>query len=226
MLVKNWMSKDVVTIDEKDSMDKAARALKEHKVSMLPVMKEDRLVGVVTDRDIKEASASDATTLDIHEILYLVSKIKVGEIMTKDPVTVPLEATVEEAADILLEKKISGAPVLDPEGKVAGVITKADLFKVLMSLTGVGQRGIQFAFEVEDRPGSIKEVSDMVRKYGGRMVSILGTYEQGVPPGYRRVYIRMYDIDRDKLQALKEEMGKKVKLLYMVDHRDNKREIY
>ncbi len=226
MLVKNWMSKDVVTIDENDSMDKAARALKEHKVSMLPVMKKDRLVGIVTDRDIKEASASDATTLDIHEILYLVSKIKVSEIMTKDPVTVAVDATVEEAADILLEKRISGAPVLDPEGKVVGVISKADLFKVLISLTGVGKRGIQFAFEVEDRPGSIKEVSDIVRKYGGRMVSILGTYEQGVPPGYRRVYIRMYEIDRDKLQALKEEMGKQVKLLYMVDHRENKREIY
>jgi acetoin utilization protein AcuB len=75
------MSKDVITIDVNDSMQNAVRLLKDHKIRMLPVMKKDKLVGVVTDRDLKKASASDATTLDIHELFYLLSKIKVGSIM-------------------------------------------------------------------------------------------------------------------------------------------------
>jgi acetoin utilization protein AcuB len=95
----------------------------------------------------------------------------------------------------------------------------------MISLTGVGKRGIQFAFQVEDRPGSIKDIADIMRKFGGRMVSILSTYER-VPQGYRKVYIRMYGVDRSKLEQLKAEMKAKATVLYMVDHRENKREIY
>ncbi len=225
MLVKNWMSKTVVTADVNDSMQDAMKLLKDHHISMLPVMQKGKLVGIITDRDLKRASASDATTLEVHELLYLVSKIKVKDIMTKDPVTIPLNYTVEEAADVLLSNKISGAPVVDGEGELVGTITKSDLFKVLISLTGVGKRGIQFAFQVEDRPGSIKDVADIIRKYGGRMVSILSTYEN-VPKGYRKVYIRMYGIERAKLLQLKEELKEKATLVYMVDQRENKREIY
>ena len=80
MLVKNWMSKNVVVIDVNDSMQDAMRLLKEHRIRMLPVLKKNRLVGIVTDRDLKKASASDATTLEIHELLYLLTKIKVKDI--------------------------------------------------------------------------------------------------------------------------------------------------
>ena len=96
MLVKNWMSKDVITIEANDSMSRATNLLKEHDIRMLPVMKNGKLVGVVTDRDLKRASASDATTLEIHELLYLISHIKIKEIMTKAPVTVHPDITVEE----------------------------------------------------------------------------------------------------------------------------------
>ena len=125
----------------------------------------------------------------------------------------------------LLKNKISGAPVTDKKGNVVGVITQDDLFQVLISLTGVGKRGIQFAFQLEDRPGSIKEIADIIREYGGRMVSILSSYDR-VEPGHRKVYIRMYGIDRLKLPKLKEELKEKATLLYMVDLRENKREIY
>ncbi len=225
MLVRNWMSKGVTTIDVNNSMVDATRKLKEHHISMLPVMKKDKLVGIVTDRDLKKASASNATTLEVHELLYLISNIKVKDLMTKDPVTVPPDYTIGETAELLLEKKISGVPVVGRNGEVVGVITKADIFRALVSLTGLKKKGTQFAFELEDRPGSIKEVSDIIRGYGGRMVSILTSYDRA-REGHRKVYIRMYGVDRFQFQQLKEELKQKTDLLYMVDLRENKREIY
>ncbi len=225
MLVKNWMSKTVITVDINDSMQEAMHKLKENSISILPVMKKGKLVGVVTDRDLKRASASDANALEVHELLFLITKIKVQEIMTKDPVTIPFDFTVEEAAEVLLDKKISGAPVMDGDGHVVGIITKNDLFRVLISLTGVGKRGIQFAFEAEDRPGSIRELADVIRKYGGRMVSILSSYEN-VREGYRKVFIRMYGVERDQLPQLEKELGEIATYRYVVDHRENRREIF
>jgi acetoin utilization protein AcuB len=225
MLVKNWMSKKVITIDADDSMQDAMRLLKEHGIRRLPVMKKGKLVGIVTDRDLKKASASDATTLEIHELLYLLTKVKVKDIMTKDPITVPPDYTVEETAQVLLESKISGAPVVDESGKVVGIITQSDLFRVLMSLAGIENGGIQFGLQVEDRAGSIKEVADIVRQYGGRMVSILTSYDN-VPEGYRRVYIRMHSVDREKIKELNDALSEKALLLYRIDHREDDRKIY
>jgi len=225
MLVKNWMSKNVITVDVNDSMEDAMKNLKEHDIRMLPVMKKGKLVGIVTDRDLKKASASDATTLEVHELLYLLTKIKVKDIMTRDVITVPPDYTVEETAQVLQKNRISGAPVVDADGQLVGTITQTDLFRVLISLTGVGNGGIQFGFQVEDRPGSIKEVADIIRIYGGRMVSILSSYDD-VAEGYRKVYIRMRSIERSELKKQIQELESKAGLLYMVDHTENNREIY
>jgi acetoin utilization protein AcuB len=225
MLVKNWMSKDVITIDVNDSMDEAIKRLKKHSIRMLPVIKKGHLAGVVTDRDLKRAQASDATSLDIHELLYLLSTIKIGHVMSKNPITVPTDFTIEETADILLKNKISGVPVIDSNGNIAGIITQSDLFRAVISLSGFGKKGIQFAFLLDTRPGSIKEIADIIRKFDARMVSILSTYEN-VAEGYRKVYIRIHNIDRQNLSRLKDELKQKAQLLYMVDHRDNIREIY
>jgi acetoin utilization protein AcuB len=116
MLVKNWMSPNPVTIDEEDSMQEAIKLMKQHGIRMLPVLRGGQLVGVVTDRDLKRASASDATTLDVHEMLYLIAKIKVKSIMSKNPISVPPDLTVEETAEILLANRISGTPVVDRQG--------------------------------------------------------------------------------------------------------------
>ncbi len=225
MLVRYWMSTDVITIDENESLQKAAKVLEENQIKILPVTRNDELVGVITDRDVKRASASDATTLDAHELHYLLSKLKIKEIMTRDPITVPDDYTVEEVAGLLLEHKISGVPVVNEDGKLVGVITKTDLFKLILALTGARNGGVQFAFQIEDRPGSIKEVTDIFRKYGGRMASILSSRDRS-PEGYRFVYIRMYELDRQKIPKLKEEIEKKAIMLYMVDRGENKREIY
>ena len=225
LLVENWMNPNVITVDADDSMLDATKKLKEHNIRHLPVLEKGKLVGVITDRDLKRASPSDATALEAHELLYLIANIKVREIMTKNPITVPYNYTIEEAAEILLQAKISGMPVVDKDGDVIGTITQTDLFRVLISLTGVGKKGVQFAFLLEDRPGSIKDVADVIRAYGGRMASILSSYEKA-PEGHRYVYIRMYDVNREKMPQLKEELKKKAKMLYIVDSRDNKREIF
>jgi len=229
MLVENWMNRNVITIDINDSMLDASKLIKEHNIRMLPVLEKGKLVGVVTDRDLKRASPSDATALAVHELLYLTANIKMEEIMTKNPITVPFDYTVEEAAEVLLRNKISGVPVVGRDGSVVGTITQTDIFRVLISLTGVGSRGIQIGFVVEDRPGSIKEVADIIRNYGGRMVSILTSYERA-PENHRHVYIRFFDVDRKKLSELKQELKQTLRgatqMLYMIDHRDNRREIY
>ena len=221
MLVKNWMSKKVISIEPKDSMQRALSLMKEHKIRMLPVLQKGKLVGVVSDTDLKRASASDATMLDMHEMLYLLSKIKIKDIMTKDPLTVAPGCTVEETAALLMERKISGVPVVDEDGKVVGVITRDDLFRVLIDLSGFGKRGMQFAFQVDDRAGSIKDLTDVVRKYGGRIASILGSYDRA-PEGFRNVYLRIYEIPREKMIKLQAELEKKAKLLYVVDHREDR----
>ncbi len=225
MLVKYWMKKAVVTLDVNDSMRDAISLMKEYQAPLLPVLKHGKLVGVITDRDLKRASASDATSLDIHELVYLISKIKAGDIMTKNPVSVPPDFTLEETADILLKNKISGAPVVDNEGRILGTISQADLFRALISLSGFERRGIQLAMRIEDSPGSIKEATDIIRHLGGRLVSILTSHERA-PEGYRHLYVRFYGVDRSKTQQLMEELRKKVPILYMVDHRDNVREEY
>ena len=225
MLVKHWMKQPAITIDEKETMDRAVKSLKQHDITMLPVLGKGKLVGVVTDRDLKRASASDATTLEIHELLYLISTIRVGEIMTRPVITVPEDFTIEETAKVLLENKISGVPVVNAEGRVVGTITASEIFKVIISLTGVGKRGIQFAVELEDRPGSIKEVADLIRAHGGRLLSILSTNDQA-PEGYRIVYIRLYDLDRSQLETIQTEIQTMARIRYMVDHRENRREIY
>lgn len=225
MLVKNWMSFPVVTIEADDSMERAIKLMKDNCIKTLPVMENDKLVGIVTDRDLKRASASDATSLAIYELLNLFAKIKVKNIMIKDPVTVQPDFTIEEAANLLRKKGISGAPVVNGQNGLVGIITKNDLFKVLSTITGMDQRGIQFAFQVEDRAKSVMELTDIIRNYEGRVVSLYSTNE-GVPQGYRHVFIRAYRVNREELDKLKEDLEEKATLLYMVDHRFSTRVVH
>jgi acetoin utilization protein AcuB len=223
MLVKYWMNKGVIPIDVASSMQDAIALMKEKQVALLPVLKRGSLVGVVTDRDLKRASASDATTLDVHELGYLLSRVKVEDIMTKNPITVPPDFTLEETASVLLKNRISGVPVIDSNGAILGVITQQDLFRALISLSGLEKRGVQFAFQVENKAGSIKEVTDVIRDHGGRLVSILTSYER-TPPGFRRLYLRVFGLDRRKFPQLMDQLREKAPILYMVDHRDGIRE--
>ncbi len=225
MLVKNWMSKEVVTVDADDSMQNAIYILQEQNIKMLPVMDDGNLVGIITDRDLKKASPSDATTLDMHELLFLISKIKVKDLMKKPVYTVPPDYTVEEAAALLLEKKISGLPVVDENNRLIGIITRSDLFRVIISLSGLGKKGIQFAIRIKDVPGTIKEVRELIHEYGARTAGLLSSSDHA-PVDHLTFYFRIYQIDRQKLPSLLADIKEKGTLLYMVDHRENKRIIY
>jgi len=225
MLVKNWMKTGVPTIDYNESMAQAIKKMKTSGVQLLPVMKRGKLAGVVTDRDLKRASASDATSLEIHELLYILDRITVSRIMTGSPYTVYPDNTLEEAALLLLHHRISGLPVTDREGVLLGTIAQTDLFRAFVSLTGIEKKGIQFAMEVTNQPGAIQEVEAAIRNYGGRIISILSAQESLLAEN-RKLYARAFGVDRHVLPELLAVLREKGKLMYMVDHRNQTREIY
>jgi len=214
MLVQGWMTTDVATIEENTSMMKASIVMKEKKIRCLPVVDEKgRLVGIVSDRDLRDAAPSKATTLDVYELNYLLSSMKIKDIMSKKLVVVRPDETVEFAAILMLENKISSLPVVNKKGELIGIITQTDIFKVLINIAGVYSGGIQFAFSLEDRPGSIKEAADVIRSYGGRVVSILSTGETA-EEGRRNVYIRCSMLPEDRLRDLVKELEEKFIVLY------------
>jgi acetoin utilization protein AcuB len=225
MLVRNWMHTRVATVEATDSMSKAIGLMKHNDGRLLPVVREGRLVGVVTDRDLKRASASEATSLDVHELAYLISKIKVANIMNAPAISVPPDFTVEETADLLMRHRISGVPVVDGQGRIAGVITQTEINRLLVALTGLSTRGLQLAFLVPDKPGSIKALTDVIRGHNGRLLSILTSYDR-VPEGCRKVYIRAFNTDRDQLPEMLAQLRAKAQLLYMVDHRNKVRKVF
>jgi len=225
MLVEKWMSKKVITIDEKASLQDALQLLKVYHIQRLPVLRNGRLVGIVTDRDLKSSSASDATSLEIHELLYLLSKVIVKDIMTKDPITVSPDFTIEETADILMRYKISGVPVVDDKKKLVGIITQTDLFKLLVLLTGLKRKGVQFGCQVSDFPGSVREITDIIRDHGGRIASVLTFYE-GNDEGPLNIYIRAYHLAAEDVKAITKKMEETSQLMYVIDYDRQKREIY
>lgn len=225
MLVNDWMNSPVITVDVTDSMYKAVSLMRDHKIGMLPVLEKGKLVGVVTDRDLKRSAPSDISLLDVKDIVYHLARVHMAAIMTSDPIVLRPDHTIEEAAQTLREYNISGCPVVDGANRLAGIITKNDIFNALTSVTGMAKKGIQLGFLVEDRPGSIKEVTDVIRKYKARLVSILTSYDKA-PDGYRCVYIRAFQVNRDKTPELKKELEQVAKVLYIVDLRDGTRETY
>jgi len=124
-----------------------------------------------------------------------------------------------------LGRNTHGVPVVESNGHVVGTITQTDIFKAMVSLTGLKKRGIKFAFLLEDKSGSIKEMADIIREHGGRMATIQSSYDN-VKEGFREVYIRVYGIDRSKVAQLKEALNKTGALLYMMDFREHKREFF
>ena len=217
MPVKDWMTTDPITVKPDTSVMKASQIMKDNNIRHLPVLNEDgELVGIVSDRDLKEASPSKATTLDVHELYYLLSELKVKDIMTRNVITVASRDTIEKAAVIMLERKVNGLPVVD-DGELVGMLSQGDVFRVLVSITGIYRGGALFAFSLEDRPGSIKEVADVIRNHGGRMVSILTTYDM-VDEGTRNVHIRVADLSSERFAALRDELESEFTVLYVVEN--------
>ncbi len=130
-LVKNWMNPNVITVSPDTALPEAHRLMTEHRIRRLPVLQDGRLVGIVTLGDVREAEPSNATSLSIWELNYLLSRLPVAEIMTEAPKTVSQDATVGEAAHIMLTHKVSGLPVVDNAGIVVGIVTESDIFRMV-----------------------------------------------------------------------------------------------
>jgi acetoin utilization protein AcuB len=225
MLVMNWMSQPAITVDIDDSVEDALQLIKKHEIHLLPVMQDRQLVGIVTDHDIKTALASEIPLPKNGEDRPSFSGIEVKKIMTPDPITITDECIFEEAVEKLLVHKISGLVVVNQQHEVVGVITQSDLFQLILILTGFGKKGLQIGIELEDQPGCLKEMTDIIRDYGGRISSILSTHERA-GKGNRRLYIRVFDIDPPSLQHLKGVIIKKASLLYIVDYNGKTRETF
>jgi acetoin utilization protein AcuB len=216
MLIENWMTKDVVTATPETSMMKASKIMKEKGVSRLPVVDEKGVLqGIVSDRDIKDASPSKATTLDMHELYYLLSEIKLKDIMTRKVVTIRAGETIERAAALMLEHNIGGMPVVDEQGKVVGVVTDSDIFKVLVRITGVMEGGVQIGLRLPNEPGGLVPVLDHLKDHGARLMSLLTSCEPA-EVGKRDVYLRIRDMDKTAMNTLKGEMQKAFEIIYWV----------
>ncbi len=130
--VQEWMTRDVITIAPNTKLPEAHRLMMDKKIRRLPVVKDGQLVGIVTRGDVREAEPSDASSLNIWEINYLLSKLDIERIMTKDPITISEDATIGEAARLMMEKKISGLPVVNNRGKLVGIVTESDIFRLVV----------------------------------------------------------------------------------------------
>ena len=172
MIVANRMKSAPVWIDEEESMKKAMDLLKEHEIRHLPVLKdEQKLVRILSERDIKQASPSSATALEIREIFYLLDKIKVRQIMTRRPYTVSSMTPIEEAALIIREKKIGCLPVVD-NGKLVGIITETDILDAFIEGMGVNGPGYRMELVLPNLPGKLLELLKLLKDFDANVVSL------------------------------------------------------
>lgn len=225
MLIQNWMSSPVVTIEPGANMPMAHKLMEKYNIHSLPVIQDDKLVGILTDRELKKASASDATSLDVYELAYLLQRVKVAQIMISDPITIHTNMTLAEAADTFLHEKVFILPVMNEENQLVGIISPSDLSRAFLALTAYDRQGIQFGLQVEDQPGIAIAIAECIRSVGGRIASLIST-DNHVPDGYRQVYLRIYGLDHWKLGDLIAKIRKMGHLLYIVDHIANHREIF
>lgn len=201
MLVKHRMQSDPITIRKTDSLRFAADLLKEKRVRTLPVVEGGKLIGVVTDRDVRQAQASSATSLEIRELYYLLEKIKVEEIMTKHPVTTTPETTIEDAAKLLHDRKIGSLPVVDEKGGLLGIITETDILEILLEVMGMGEESARIELTLDDRPGQLAEVTKLIKNHNVNILSVVTL--KGSTPGTRNCVLRLKTTELD---AIKKEL--------------------
>ncbi len=214
MLVDEWMSKNVITTTPDVSMMKVARIMKDNNIRRLPVVDKDGvLVGIVTDRDVKDASPSKATTLEVHELYYLLSELKVKDIMTKNPKKAFYKDSIESIALMMRKHSFGGVPIVDESNKVCGIITDTDIFGLLTNITGIMGGGMQIALEMPNKVGALKEVLDELLTLNVNIVSVLTALDFADAP-VSQVYIRLSRIDDAVSDKVIDVISKKFTLRY------------
>lgn len=199
MLIDERMSKPVITVQADLPVQDAIALMRSEKIRRLPVLDHHgQLVGIVSERDLLHAAPSDATSLSVWELNYLLSKLNVSDIMTKEVITVSSDTPIEEAARIMADNKIGGLPVTH-DGKIVGMITETDVFKSFLEILGARDPGVRVTALVRDAPGELAKVSSTIHKLGGNIIAC-GTF-LGKSVENRELTIKVAGLDKDTIQS-------------------------
>lgn len=208
MLVGERMSKPVISVPPTTPIQEALNMMKRERVRRFPVVNKDgKLVGIVSQSDLLEASPSDATSLSVWELTYLISRIQVGEVMTKDVLTVTEDTPVEIAARVMADNKIGGMPVMRDD-QVVGVITETDLFKIFLEMLGARYAGVRLTALVPNIPGELAQITSAIHDNGGNIISLSTALGDSTETGM--VTIKVEGIDQDQLRTLVEPFVEKI----------------
>ena len=190
MLIKDWMATTILTVDANTSVIRAGRTMKENNIRRLPVVSKGKLAGIITDRDLKEASPSSKTEIDLHEMYYLLSEMKVQDVMTADPICLKQDDTLEKASVVMLNKKISGLLIIDDDDNLVGLLSESDVLRGFIHATGIQNGSFQFVMDMSDAGGSVSKLIDILRQNRARVLSILTSFDDA-PSGSKRVSVRV-----------------------------------
>jgi acetoin utilization protein AcuB len=207
MLIGERMSRQVIFVAPETSVTDALNLMKSEHVRRLPVLRRGKLVGIVADKDLLNASPSPATSLNIWELTYLLGKLTVGEIMTREVLTVTEDTPIEEAARIMVDHKIGGLPVVR-DGHVVGMITETDLFKLFLEILGARQPGIRLTVLVPDERGQLARLAQTIASLGGNIIA-LGTFA-GEHPGNSLVTAKIDGVDLEQVRARVEPIVERI----------------
>ncbi len=172
MLVRERMTRNPVLCAPDLPVNEAFDLMKKERIRRIPVVeKNGKLAGIVSDKDLLRVSPSPATTLSAFEIPYLLSKVKVGDVMTKKVIAITEDTPIENAARIMVDNKIGGLPVVNEDGAVVGIITETDIFKTFLELIGARKPGVRITMYVKDVRGELARVAKAVADVGGNIVA-------------------------------------------------------
>ena len=206
MFVANRMTKNPITVEPTTPVNEAAKLMKRRNIRRLPVVEKGSLVGIISDRDIMRVAPSPATTLSKFEIMSLLDKITVSEIMAKDVVSLPDTATIEEAALVMYNEKLSGLPVVSSMGAVVGIITETDVFKTFVDVMGLADGKSRITLDVVDKIGVVKELAGIIADAGFNIDSMV-TCKQASLAGHFEIVIRVDADNVEEITAKIEEKG-------------------
>jgi acetoin utilization protein AcuB len=199
MFVGERMSRPVISVSPDEPINEVLAMFKEEHIRRAPVMKEGKLVGIISERDLLNASPSPVTTLSVWEMNYLISKVTVKNVMTKKVITVDKDTPIEEAARIMADKKIGGLPVVSA-GKVVGIITETDLFKTFLELMGARQKATRVTATIADRPGELAKVTKAITNNGGDFIAF-GMFS-GPDANSRVITFKVQGIKKEKIREV------------------------
>jgi len=200
MLVGERMSKPAISIPQDMPINDALNMMKRERIRRMPVVSEGKLVGIVSDKDLLNASPSPATSLSVWEMNYLLSKITVKDVMTRKVLTVHIDTPIEEAARVMADNKIGGMPVVDSENHVVGIITETDLFKIFLELMGAREKGVRATISVPDNPGELARITQVISENGGNFLAF-GQFS-GEDSSTRIVTLKVDGLSEEKVREI------------------------